>query len=28
MKSVTTFLLCGAFRQSWRGKTSYLQFTV
>jgi len=28
MKTVTTFLLFGAFRQPWREKTSYLQFTV
>jgi len=28
MKTVTTFLLFGAFRQPWCGKTSYLQFTV
>jgi len=28
MKTVTTFLLCGAFRQPWCGKTSYLHFTV
>jgi len=28
MKTVMTFLLHGAFQQPWRGKTSYLQFTV